>query len=103
MRTIERQRRFRDFAKLPAALALSALFLAGCDNSTPYHEVTVGKNQTLDDIGAAECGPSLLNITVLPRRNHLRMFNGLDGDSVHPGQRLKVPDSLCYDTGDKIR
>lgn len=89
--------------KLAPFLACTALFLTACDSNTPYHEVTVGAHQTMDDIGEAECGPSLFGITKLSRRNNLRMFNDLDSDSVHLGQHIMVPDDLCYRTGDKVR
>jgi LysM repeat protein len=88
---------------MTGALALSSVLLVGCSDPAPSHNVTVKKGQTLDDIGTAECGPSFLNITTTPRRNHIREFNDLSSDTVTPGQVLKVPDSLCYDTGDKIR
>lgn len=88
--------------KIVASLGMSAVLLGGC-TETPYHEVVVGRHETIDDIGYKECGPSFLSITVQARRNHIRMFNDLNEDKVHPGQRIKIPDSLCYDTGDKVR
>jgi hypothetical protein len=90
-------------AKMTGAFALSAVLLAGCDDTPPSHNVTVLRGQTLDDIGTLECGTSFLNITKTPRRNHIRDFNNLSSDDLTPGQILKIPDSLCYDTGDKVR
>jgi hypothetical protein len=89
--------------KLVIGLALSAFLLSGCTDTTAYHEVTVGKHQTIDDIGNKECGPSFLGISIVARRNRLREFNDLATENLHQGQKLKVPDSLCYDTGDKVR
>lgn len=89
--------------KLTSGLALSTLLLVGCSEPAPSHNVTVKQGQSLDDIGSAECGPSFLGMSIAARRNHIRDFNDLDTDKVTPGQVLKIPDSLCYDTGDKVR
>ncbi|MBC7764562.1 LysM peptidoglycan-binding domain-containing protein [Microbacteriaceae bacterium] len=91
----------RYLAKLTSGLALSSIFLAGCGEPAPSHNVTIKQGQTLDDIGTAECGPSFFNISETPRRNKLRNFNDLPSDAITPGQVLKIPDSFCYDTGDK--
>lgn len=107
MRTTEYREKIAGFFpnhKLLVGLAASAVFLSGCTDSSPYHEVTVASDhQTLDSIGEAECGPSFLGITILPRRNRLRTFNELDTETLHRGQKIRVPYSLCYDTGDRIK
>jgi hypothetical protein len=89
------------YARRLATIALAAGLLAGCNEATPSHTVVVKPGQTLDDIGEAECGPSAFNITIWPRRNQIRDFNDMSGYDVKTGQKLKIPDSLCYDTGDK--
>jgi hypothetical protein len=82
------------------ALALSTLLLGACSDDEPvaYHEVITKPHQTLDDISYAECGPTLLGLGTVPRRNTLIDFNNLPSDHIEPGQTIKIPDSLCKDT-----
>lgn len=88
--------------RLSAALAAGAIILSGCNETpVPSHTVVVQEGQTLDDIGTAECGPSPMGMTILPRRNHLRKFNDLPDNTVETGQTLQIPDTLCSDTGDR--
>lgn len=91
----------RYIAKLTSGLALSSILFTGCSEPAPSHNVMIKQGQTLDDIGTAECGSSFLNISAIARRNNLRNFNDLPSDAITPGQVLKIPNSFCYDTGDK--
>jgi hypothetical protein len=93
--------------RISSGLAISALLFTGCndtpDENTPSYKVIVLEGQTLEDIGYQECGPSLLGISTNIRKNKIREFNQLKDDSLDDGQVLRIPESLCEESGGPTR